>query len=274
MFSDRNLGILVVHNDPVPEREISRAIGPHNAVITARFALNRHDGEEYGGESVDAFLTPQVRASIGWLVDAGADAVALCFTSISMLGPGGFDDDFAVAVEEAHGVPAFTAGAALRRQVEAAAPQAPLLIIPPWFTDATVAHAVDYLRTATTGAKVAVHRFELPAHWDTTSRQDLFDRGAKTRISPHHLIQQVEDNAPAETDLVVVPGSGFATLGSLDGAVAALPPMLSANSAVASYFMSEDIARQTRPSTSDGSRYVEVRRLELGVQVRAGESTR
>lgn len=239
MSGGRSLGILVVHNDPVPETEIPRAIGERGAVITARFKLNRRPGEEYRGESVEEFLTPQMQESIGWLVDAGADAVALCFTSASMMGPPGFDDDFAEAIEAIHGVPGFTAGMALRRELESAAPRAVLLLIPPWFTDTTVQHATAYLRAAIGGARESVHRYQLAPDWDTSSRQDLFDRGAKARIAPADLINQIEAHAPADADLTIVPGSGFATLDALAGRAPHLPPLLTANGAVARHFLSD-----------------------------------
>lgn len=235
MSSEGTLGILVVHNDPVPEREIWRTIGFHHSVVVARFGLNRPAGEEYRGETVEDFLTPDVQQRIGWLTDAGAQAVALCFVSASVVGPPGFDSDFTAAIRETYGIHGYTAGEALRGQIRARAPRDALVVFPPWFTDETVHRTRTYLAECT-DASLSAYRFRLPASWDTTRRQDLFDDGAKGQISPSELLAQTKSNLTPATDLVIVPGSGFATSHAFVPDTPHLPPTLTANGAVAQHF--------------------------------------
>lgn len=226
----RRLGILVVHNDPVPEAEIWRAAPPGVEIVTGRFALRRAPGEEYLGESVEDLLSEGVRRTLADLSDAGADALALCFVSVSVFGGSAFDTGFAEAVKAATGVPAFTAGEALRQRLSALSASDPLLIAPPWFTDRTVAGTAAYLGLP---PDIRTHRYDLGPAWDTGTRQDLFDRGAKGHIPHTALRDQILAATTPTTDAILIPGSGFRTLDAAAEVERKLGvPVVSANSAV------------------------------------------
>lgn len=228
----RRLGILVVHNDPVPEAELWRAAPAEVEIVTGRFHLNRKPGQEYVGETADAFLTAAVRDTVADLVDAGADALALAFVSASVFGGPAFDAAFAAEVP----VPAFTAGQALRHRIDAVAPAHPLLIAPPWFTDDTIAASKAYLGLA---PDTPARRYDLGPEWATGARQDLFDRGAKNHVAYTALRDQILAAATPATDAVVIPGSGFRTLAAAAEVTRSLGiPVISANSAVLEYYLS------------------------------------
>lgn len=228
----RRLGVLVVHNDPVPEAEIWRAAPDDVEVVTGRFRLHREPGQEYAGEKADAFLTPAVRRTIADLVDAGADALALGFVSASVFGGPAFDGAFTAAVP----VPAFTAGQALRHRIDKLAPAHPLLVAPPWFTDDTIAAATTYLGLA---PRTRTRRYDLGPEWATGARQDLFDRGARNHVAHTALRDQILAAATPATDAVVIPGSGFRTLAAAaDVTRTSGIPVISANSAVLEYYLS------------------------------------
>ncbi|NUR61155.1 MAG: hypothetical protein HOV87_21215 [Catenulispora sp.] len=228
----RRLGILVVHNDPVPEAEIWRAAPAGVEIVTGRFQLHREPGQEYVGEKVDTFLTPAVRRTIADLIDAGADALALGFVSASVFGGPEFDTAFTAEVP----VPAFTAGQALRHRIDELAPARPLLVAPPWFTDDTIAAAKTYLGL---DPQTATRRFDLGPEWATGARQDLFDRGAKNHVPDTALRDQILAAATPATDAVVIPGSGFRTLAAAADVTRSLGiPVISANSAVLEYYLS------------------------------------
>ena len=226
----RRLGILVVHNDPVPESEIWRAAPPGVEIITGRFSLQRAPGEEYLGESVEDFLSEPVRRTLADLADAGADALALCFASASVFGGPVFDAGFATLVQAATNVRAFTAGDAIRHRLSALNPSDPLLVAPPWFTDRTVAATKAYLELP---PDTRTHRYDLGPAWDTDTRQDLFDRGAKGHIPHAALRDQILAAATPTTDAILIPGSGFRTLDAAAEVERKLGvPVVSANSAV------------------------------------------
>jgi maleate isomerase len=235
----RRLGVLVVHNDPVPEAELWRTAPADVEIVTGRFRLHREPGQEYAGETVDAFLTPEVRRTIADLIDAGADALALGFVSASVFGGPAFDTGFTDAVSAAVTagvrVPAFTAGQALRHRIADLTPAHPLLVAPPWFTDDTVAAAKTYLGLA---PRTPTHRYDLGPEWATGARQDLFDRGAKNHVPHTALRDQILAAATPATDAVVIPGSGFRTLAAAtDVTRASGIPVISANSAVLEYYL-------------------------------------
>ncbi|MFD0635090.1 hypothetical protein ACFQ9X_29685 [Catenulispora yoronensis] len=154
-----------------------------------------------------------------------------------MFGGSAFDAAFAEALWESAGVPAFTAGHALRRRLRTLAPAEPLLVAPPWFTDRTVGATASYLGLP---AATRVHRYDLGPAWDTGSRQDLFDRGAKGHIPHRALREQILAAVTPVTDAVLIPGSGFRTLdAAAEVARESGLPVLSANSAVLEYYHRE-----------------------------------
>jgi maleate isomerase len=228
-------GILVVHNDPVPEAEIWRTAPPWCDVVTGRFTLNRAPGEEYRGERASDFLTSEVRRTLADLVNAGADALALCFVSASVFGGTDFDHEFAETVRARTGVYAFTAGQALREQLRWLAPSRPLVMAPPWFTDRTVEATLSYLGLNVSSTPTG--RFELDQQWDVSTRQDLFDRGAKSVIDQTGLREQILAQAD-QADLVLIPGSGFRTLQAAEAVRTELGiPVITANSAVLDHYL-------------------------------------
>lgn len=229
----RALGIVVVGNDPVPEAELWRQVGPHADIITTRFPLARAPGQEYRGQALQEFLTPEITQGVDWLVDAGADAIALCFVSVSVF-TDDFDASFSAWVHQRHHRPGYTAAAAVRAQLDQLEAAHPLMVAPPWFTDTTITQCRRYL--AGPQRQWDTHRFQLPKTWQSTTRQDLFDQGAKTHIAPQQLLDQIRARVGAHTDAVVMPGSGFATLDA-SRLGSDLPPVITANSAVAHHFL-------------------------------------
>ncbi len=208
------LGILVIHNDPVPETEIwTLAASHHHTVHTARFWTPRAMGVEFTGVGVDALIDETgLGDSVEQLRLLGVDALGYCFASSSVFGGTTFDRDFEARVSIRAGCPVTTTGTALREAFGRIDSRGVGIVVPPWFSDGTVTHLLDYLDPRLT--RDDVYQFELPEIWAGIERPDLFDRGARHAINQDEVVRQTVDAFGGRVDTVVVPGSGFASLGA------------------------------------------------------------
>ncbi|MFJ6355110.1 hypothetical protein ACIQKB_37335 [Streptomyces sp. NPDC092046] len=207
------LGILVIHNDPVPETEIWRAAPDGTSVHTARFECPRLDDAEYTGSTARLLAdAPDVVRSLDFLGRLGVDRIAFCFGSPSFFGGEGFDAEFAeAALAHSHGTPVFTSGQALTEALAAVGVRRPLVVMPPWFTPPTHRAAEAYL-TAHGVEEVFVHPFELGPEWAHVPPYNAFDAGARWAIDPDEVLRQTTaafEAAEGRADGVLVPGSGF-----------------------------------------------------------------
>ncbi|MFE4972944.1 hypothetical protein ACFRAR_12610 [Kitasatospora sp. NPDC056651] len=208
------LGILVIHNDPVPETEIWRMAPEGVSVHTARFECPRPDDTEYVGSPAGALANaPDVVRGLDHLGRLGAHSVALCFGSSSFFGGPAFDTEFVEAAgAHARGVPVYTAATAITAALRASGVRRPLLVMPPWFTEPTFRAAADYLGEVGI-RQTRMVQFALGPEWDGVARYNAFDEGAHWTIDPAEVHQQVvkafHDPDLPRPDSVLVPGSGF-----------------------------------------------------------------
>lgn len=208
------LGILVIHNDPVPEAEIWRSAGPDTSVHTARFWTPRPFGTEFTGLDLGVLLSETgLDTAVRQLGDLGVHALGYCFASSSVFGGTAFDDAFGAHVEElSGGVPTVTAGQAIREELERGGDDGIAVVAPPWFSDGTLEAIRAYLPVRVR----QVMRFELPPEWDGIERPDLFDRGARFAVDQAELERQVLRRLEPGIGTVVVPGGGFASLAAAE----------------------------------------------------------
>jgi maleate isomerase len=236
------LGIVVVDNDPVPEMEIWQRAAARASIHTVRFALPRQPGEIYLGSSVDDLIE---RAGLGAALDTlrriRVDAACLCFTSASVFSDGRFDAAFIRDATARAGCAAATTSAqALVHGLRKRGARAPALLIPPWYSDATVDAFEAYFDRHALAVRVRIP-FQLPPRWHAVPTQDRFDRGAVWEVAASELVAQVEQALAAHrhpVDAIVVPGSGFPSLHAVDAIEQRLGlPMVSANSASLEWFV-------------------------------------
>ncbi|GAA1371437.1 maleate cis-trans isomerase family protein [Catellatospora chokoriensis] len=204
------LGVLVVHNDPVVEAELSRRAPAGVSVHAARFESPTSTGAEYTHETWQHLIAhPDIRRGLTQLGQMDLTAICLCFASASFFGGLEFDRGFAAAAGElASGTPVYTAGEAIRAGLNELGIRRPLVVAPPWFTAPTFAAAERYLAEA--GHEVAglVH-YQLGAGWDTVQRHRLFDQGGRWAVDPDEVSRHVAAAFPPDADGVLIPGSGF-----------------------------------------------------------------
>lgn len=204
------IGILVIHNDPVPEIEMNGVAPAGVSVHAARFECPRpHDGE-YVGSAAQAFVeAPDVSRGLDHLGRLGADSVGLCFGSSSFFGGLAFDEEFVERARvHAHGVPVFTAAMAITAALSSAEVRRPLVVMPPWFTPPTFDATEKYLAEA--GVECGgMMQFELGAEWTDVKRYNSFDEGARWVVRGEEVCRQVSAGFPPGVDGVLIPGSGF-----------------------------------------------------------------
>lgn len=204
------IGILVIHNDPVPETEMHRVAPDGVSVHTARFECPRpHDGE-YVGSAAQAFVEAQdVTRGLDHLGQLGADSIGLCFGSSSFFGGLSFDTEFVERAQPlAHGVPVFTAAMAMTAALRASGVRRPLVVMPPWFTQPTFDATEKYLAEVGVGCG-GMMQFELGSEWKDVKRYNSFDEGARWVVDPEEVVRQVRARFPSDVDGVLVAGSGF-----------------------------------------------------------------
>ncbi|MCM2578585.1 maleate cis-trans isomerase family protein [Streptomyces meridianus] len=204
------IGILVIHNDPVPEIEMNDVAPVGVSVHAARFECPRpHDGE-YVGSAAQAFVeAPDVSRGLDHLGQLGADSIGLCFGSSSFFGGVAFDEEFVErARSHAHGVPVFTAAMAITAALRSAAVRRPLVVMPPWFTRPTFEATEKYL--AEVGVECGgMMQFDLGDEWKDVKRYNSFDEGARWVVRGEEVCRQVSEGFPDGVDGVLIPGSGF-----------------------------------------------------------------
>ncbi|AZP19022.1 hypothetical protein EJC51_24910 [Streptomyces aquilus] len=253
------LGILVIHNDPVPETEIWRMAPDSASVHTARFECPRPADTEYVGSPAAALANaPDVIRGLDQLGRLGAHSIALCFGSSSFFGGPAFDTEFIEAAgAHAHGVRVYTAATAITAALQTTGVRHPLLVMPPWFTEPTFRATEEYLGKLGID-ETSLVQFQLGPEWDGIPRYNAFDEGAHWTIDPAEVHQQVAKafhtpDAP-RPDSVLIPGSGFPSL----GAVAPLEqelgvPVITSNQAVLWYGLQLTAPDSTPDTATAGS---------------------
>jgi maleate isomerase len=204
------LGILVLHNDPVAEAELWAMAPPGVTVHSARFESPTSNGAEYTGSAWRMFVdAPDMTRGLQHLGQMDLSAICLCFGSCSFFGGPEFDAGFtAAASEKAGGAYVYTAAQAIQDALGAMGIRRPLVVMPPWFTQPTFEATEKYLSTA--GFPIAgMLQFELDDRWEGVARHRLFDRGGRWDVRAEDVCEQVSAGVTADADGVLIPGSGF-----------------------------------------------------------------
>jgi maleate isomerase len=204
------LGILVIHNDPVVEAELWAMAPPGVTVHAARFESPTSTGAEYTGESWRHMIdSPDVSRGLAQLGQLGVSAICLCFGSASFFGGTEFDQGFAAEASRIAGTTTvYTAGQSMCAALAASGVRAPLVVMPPWFTQPTFDATRSYL-TSAGFTVVDLLQFQLGGHWDSVARHRIFDRGGRWEVRPDEVCRHVIEHFPDEADGVLIPGGGF-----------------------------------------------------------------
>jgi maleate cis-trans isomerase len=249
-----SLGILVIHNDPVPELEMRAMAPPDVSIHAARFQSPTSSGAEYTGTPAGTMLAePDVARGVRQLGQVGLDAICLCFGSASFFGGHEFDRAFTEeATRIADGTPVYTAGQAVVAAMRAADVRRPLVVMPPWFTQPTYDAAGAYLGAAGVDVAGLLH-FDLGPEWQGVRKHQIFDRGGRWRVLPDDVRHQVRDAFPAGADGVLIPGSGIRSAEAVEPLERDLGvPVITANKSCMWYLLDTEPGGST-PCTSSAN---------------------
>jgi len=211
------IGILVIHNDAVPEAEMWAMAPPGVTLHSARFESPRRPGHDFGADAARAVAeSPDVARGLEFFGQLELDVICLCFGSGSFLGGGDFDSAFtASASAMAGGTPVTTATMAMLDAMRAVDICRPLLVSPPWFTATSGVAAERFFADA--GVEIAgTLRFDLGPGWRQLQTFEVYDRGGQRFVRPEEVYRQVRDAFPAAADGVLMPGSAFRSLEAVE----------------------------------------------------------
>ncbi|MFV0297783.1 MAG: hypothetical protein ACK5JT_16870, partial [Hyphomicrobiaceae bacterium] len=149
----------------------------------------------------------------------------------SIVGGKGWDEAVVtrLAAEMRAGVHITTNGLDSLAAFQAMGVTSPYLVLPPWFSDDTVALGLTYYRDH--GVEPAGHmRYDPGRKWRELQPSDLYPLGMGFEQEIEPLYTQIRNGCPDNADGVFIAGTGFRCVGILDALERDLGrPVLSAN---------------------------------------------
>jgi maleate isomerase len=226
------IGLFIVGNEAVPEAEwwamAPPGVSVHAARVTARapWARWRVDGQAV--EPEDDLLRGCRQFAAMQLA-----AVVVAHSSSSIVGGKGWDAAAVASLAPLLGDGTFvtTNGLDTQAALRASAVERPFLVLPPWFTNDTVAAAVRYY--AEHGFKPAGHlRYDPGRAWRDLPPGELYAHGIGFAQEVEPLYAQIKAACPDGADGVLIAGTGFRCVAILEALEQDLGrPVLSANQA-------------------------------------------
>jgi maleate cis-trans isomerase len=199
------LGILVRHDDPVPEAELW-AMAPLGVTLhVARFEVPRWYG--CGADGAAGFAaSPDLARGLRSLAQLEPDVICLCSTSVSAFAGRGFDAAFAAkASAMAGGTPVTTSATAILDALRATGVGRPALVGPPWPTEAGATAADRFLAAA--GVEVAGTVWLDAGAGRHPPASTPAGAARPWRLRPHELYRRVRREFPPTADGVLVPST-------------------------------------------------------------------
>lgn len=208
--SRARLGMLVIHNDGVPETEFRMMAPPGVGVYVARMQSPRRKGHEYEEDLVKAFVeSPDLNRGAEMLGSMPLDCIAVCFTSGSLLAGLEWDRRVTERVRDrAGGTPAVAGATSMLLAMSALGIRHPYVVFPAWFSDELLEAGERFLRS--NGSPPAgVIRASMGAAWKTMTPSAIYDGGGHWQQDPELVYRDLMQTCPAASDAVAILGSGM-----------------------------------------------------------------
>jgi maleate isomerase len=239
--SHARIGVLVPHNDVVPESDLWAMVPEGVSVHAARVPLGWRSGSEpppIGLDAVRAFAQPpHVDEAAALLADAPLNVITYVFTSSSyVLGPDG-DTALKSRLEgRTRGIPVLISCLSVVLALRTLGAQRLALIHPPWYTAEIDRLGAEYFRN---------QGFEI-VHAAAAQIE-----GGQLSIDPAKVYEWACARVPASAEAVFFGGSGFRVVGTIEALEQTLNrPVLSTNQVVAWHALR--LARVPAPVTHYG----------------------
>jgi maleate isomerase len=226
------LGLFIVGGEAVPEAEWWAMAPPgvslHAARVTARAPWLRWREDRAGVEPGDDLVRGCRQFAAMRLT-----AVTIGHSSSSLVGGKGWDEASVACLAGllASDVVVTTNGLDTQAALRALQVKRPLLVLPPWFDDATVVAGVRYYTDH--GFRPAGQlRYDPGRKWRDLPPGDLVGQGMGFEQEVEPLYRQIRAACPAEADGVLIAGTGFRCVAILQALEQDLQrPVVSANQA-------------------------------------------
>ena len=226
------IGMFIVGNEAVPEAEWWAMAPPGVSVHAARVSAAAPWATGWADRSgVD--LAEDVVRGCRQFAAMRLTAVVLGHSSSSILGGKGWDEAVVAAMTPLLGAGAFvtTNGLDCVAALAAVGARRPFLVLPPWFGDGIVAAALRYY--AEQGVNLAGHmRYDPGRKWRDLPPGELYPQGMGFEQEIEPLYAQIRAACPPDADGVLIAGTGFRCVGTLEALEGDLGrPVISANQA-------------------------------------------
>lgn len=229
---EARLGLFIVGAEAVPEAEWWAMAPPGVSVHAARVSAPAPWAPWLADRSgVD--LAPDLARGAAQFATLRPHAVTLAHSSSSVLGGAGWDAMAAARLAAAlpPGTAVTTNGTDCRLALRACQVRRPLLVLPPWFGEATAGAVVRYFAEGDVAPAGALRAAAEP-RWQAVPPDALYAEGMHVAQRADLLKAQILAECPDAADGVLIVGTGLRCVGIIDDLEAALDrPVVTANQA-------------------------------------------
>ena len=225
-------GIFIVGAEVVPEAEWWAMLSPGVSVHASRVTAKAPWATWQAGRRTVS-LSKDLERGADQFATMALSAVSVAHSSSSVVGGAGWDD--AVTAKLSEHLPPTTAittnGADCLHALEAMGAKRPMLVFPPWFGEAAMQAAVDYMHGF--GVDPAGTLRHTPdKKWHGTAPEDLYRKLMHIEQSAELLRDQIAAACPNTADGVLIVGTGLRCVAVIDELEMALGlPVITANQA-------------------------------------------
>lgn len=226
------IGLFIVSSEAVPEAEWWAMAPPGVSVHAARIAASA-PWAKWRDDRSDVELADDLQRGCRHFAAMRLSAVVLAHTTSTVVGGKGWDEATAarLAAEVGPGAIATTNGLDILAALKASGVKRPLLVLPPWFPDDTVAKAVRYY-TEQGFEPAACLRFDPGRKWRDLPPAELYGHGMGFEQEVEPLYAQIRAACPPQADGILIGGTGFRCVAILEMLEQDLKrPVISANQA-------------------------------------------
>jgi len=230
--ANARFGMFIVGSEAVPEAEWW-AMMPDGVSVHAARVSARAPWVEWNAEKSAVVPSDDLARGAKQFATMRLDAVVTGHTSSSVLGGPGWDKALCdwLAGELKPGTHATTNGLDCLEALQVSGIRRPLLVLPPWFGDKTLAAATAYLEGS--GLGLSAHlRHDPGPDWRDVPPGEMYPRGLGFAQDVEALYDQIKSACPAEADGVLIAGTGLRCVAIIDALEKALSrPVITANQA-------------------------------------------
>ena len=226
------IGMFIVGNEAVPEAEMWAMAPPHVSIHAARVTASSPWAPWDTGRTTVS-LADDLTRGCRQFAAMRLSAVVVGHSSSSFVGGVGWDRAVVAQLAEILGpeIALSTNGLDCQAALRHLGVTAPFLVIPPWYNDASLAAALEYLK-AHELAPAGYLRQDPGIGWRDLAPESLYGHGMGFAQDVESLYRQIRAACPSAADGVLIAGTGFRCVAILEALEQDLGrPVVSANQA-------------------------------------------